>query len=79
MLVMLFASGKDRMSDIRDYHHGLLSLVDLLYIIRSVYEATTYMSSRDVVFVYWIHGTNLSFVYYVYGEIYVQSPKLIGV
>ena len=54
MLVMLFASWKDRVGDIRDYHHGLLSLVDLLYIIRSAYEATTYMWSRDLVFGHWI-------------------------
>ena len=48
---MLFASWKDRMGDIRDYHHGLLSLVDHLYNIRSAFEAETYMWSRDAVFV----------------------------
>ena len=78
MLVMLFASCKDRVGDIRDYHHGLFSLVDLLYIVRSAYEVTTYMWSRDVVFVRWIHRTNLSFVIRSAPAGQIDDIKLIG-
>ena len=40
---MLFAIVNDHVHNMRDYHRGLLFLVDLLHCPRSTYEATTYM------------------------------------
>ena len=43
--VMLFAIRKDHEHNIRDCHHGILSIVGLLHCTPSTYEATTYMYS----------------------------------
>ena len=47
---MMIASRTDRVYNIHDHHHGLLSLVDVLYDTRSAHEWATYMCSRYIMY-----------------------------